>query len=157
MSFEIRGLDPAPFVPLFGKSDAELAALGARRCIADRTPGFPDRVALNDAEPGESLLLLNYAHQPAATPFRSAHAIFVREVEARPFHGIDRLPPVMTSRPLSIRAFDAEGFMVDADLAHGEAEVREVIARLLGTAAVAYLHAHFARMGCFAARVDSAS
>jgi hypothetical protein len=30
-------------------------------------------------EPGESVLLVNYEHQPAHSPFRSRHAIFVRE------------------------------------------------------------------------------
>jgi hypothetical protein len=31
MSFRIRGLDPAPFLPLYGLDDAALAALGVAR------------------------------------------------------------------------------------------------------------------------------
>jgi hypothetical protein len=41
MSFRITGLAPEPFQHLFALSDAELAARGAVRRIADRKPGFP--------------------------------------------------------------------------------------------------------------------
>jgi hypothetical protein len=86
MSFQISGLPLARFAPLFSMSDEALAALQIERRIADRKPGFPCRVSLRDAEPGERVLLLNYAHQPAGTPYRSNHAIFVREgaIEATP-------------------------------------------------------------------------
>ena len=79
MSFRITGLSPEPFRPLFGLSDQELAAQGVRRYVADSKPGFPDRVEMRDAEPGETVLLLNYTHQPADTPYRASHAIFVIE------------------------------------------------------------------------------
>lgn len=53
MPFRIRGLDPEPYRHLYGLTDAELAARTARRLVADTSPGFPDRVELRDAEPGE--------------------------------------------------------------------------------------------------------
>ena len=92
MHFRISGLDPAPFQPLFGLSDAALLARGAARYIADAIPGFPDRVELRDATPGETLLLVNYLHQPAETPYRASHAIFVREGAARAYDEMDRVP-----------------------------------------------------------------
>src|ERR1700722_19849881 len=79
MSFQITGLDAAPFRRLYGLSDDELQSLGVKRLIADASPGFPDRIELRDVEQGEALLLLNYLHQPAtrpteqATPFSSAN------------------------------------------------------------------------------------
>ncbi|MDP9111664.1 MAG: DUF1203 domain-containing protein, partial [Candidatus Eremiobacteraeota bacterium] len=79
ITFTITGLPVEPFRHLFGRSTEELAAVGVQRCLATQSPGFPDRIELRDAEPGESLLLLNYTHQPAYTPYRSSHAIFVRE------------------------------------------------------------------------------
>jgi hypothetical protein len=79
MSFVISGLAPGPFRHLFGLSDAMLAEVQVVRMIADAKPGFPCRITLEDAEPGEALLLVNYEHLPVATPYRSAHAIFVRE------------------------------------------------------------------------------
>ena len=64
MSFQITGLDAAPFRRFYGLSDEELQGVGVKRLIADTRPGFPDRVELRDVERGEALLLLNYLHQP---------------------------------------------------------------------------------------------
>lgn len=153
MSFRITGLSPEPFTPLFGLSERELADEGARRLTADAKPGFPDRIELRDAEPGESLLLINYEHQSAATPYRSRHAIFVREGAVAAYDRTGDIPQALFIRPLSLRAFDADGMMVDADLATG-AEIEPLIERLFGDASVAYIHAHFARRGCYAARID---
>jgi len=59
MSFRITGLAPDPFRHLFGMTDEELAKHGAKRYVADTKPGFPDRIELRDAEPGETVILLN--------------------------------------------------------------------------------------------------
>jgi hypothetical protein len=153
MSVQIRALPAAQFVPLFGQADRALAAQNIVRVTATETPGFPCRVSLVDAEAGEKLLLLNYEHQAAATPYRASHAIFVREgaVEARP--GVGEVPEVLRRRLLSVRAFDAAGMMVDADVTEGVA-LAPVIARLFGRDDVAYLHLHNAKPGCYAARVE---
>lgn len=153
MHFRIRGLSAAPFQHLFGLSDAELAVHGARRCIADTHPGFPDRIEMRDAAPGESLLLLNYQHQPADTPYRSAHAIYVLEGATHSFDAHDTVPAVLRTRMLSLRAFDAGHMMVAADLVDGR-EVEHLIDRLLADPQVAYIHAHYARRGCYAGRIE---
>ncbi len=155
MTYRIRGLDPAPFRHLFGLSDEALAAHGARRCIADAKPGFPDRIELRDAEPGETLLLLNHVHQPADTPYRASHAIFVREGAERAVELVDAIPEAIRIRPISLRAFDAAGEMVDADLVDGR-ELEPLIERLLADPAVDYLHAHYAKRGCYAGRIERA-
>ena len=90
-----------------------------KRLIADEKPGFPDRVELRDVEQGEALLLLNYLHQPADTPYKASHAIFVREWAETPYRALDEIPDVLRIRPISLRAFDASGDMVDADLIRG--------------------------------------
>lgn len=153
--FAITGLDPAPFAPLFGLTPAELAAHGVIRMRADATPGFPCRVTLEDVEPGADVLLINYEHQPAATPYRSRHAIFVREGAARAARFDNEVPPQLAIRLLSVRAFDAAGMMTDADVTDGAA-LAPLIARMFDDHAVDYLHVHNARRGCFAARVDRA-
>jgi Protein of unknown function (DUF1203) len=151
--FVIRGLDPAPFAPLFALDDAALAAREARRVVATDKPGFPCRVSLADAELGETLILANFEHLPVASPFRSRHAVYVREGAGDPAEYRDTLPEQFRTRMLSLRAFDVAGMMVEADLADGrEAEV--TIERMLAAPGVAYLHAHFAKPGCFAARID---
>jgi hypothetical protein len=155
MSFRIQGLSPAPFVPLFGLSQADLAERGVIRYVVDRAPGFPDRVELRDAAPGETVLLVNHVSQPAPTPYRATHAIFVREGATTAFDEIDVVPEVFRSRLLSLRAFDSAGMMVDADVTEG-GEVEGLIRRLLDDARVETVHAHFAKRGCFAARITRA-
>ena len=153
MSFRITGLPIDLFRPLFGLSDEALAAHGVLRHRVETKPGAPCRVTLTDAEPGESVLLLNHEHQSASTPYRASHAIFVREAALETQVLGDELPEVFHGRTLSIRAFDDAGMMVDADLCQGDA-ARPVIERLLGDAGTAYLHAHYAGRGCYAARID---
>ena len=155
MSFRIQGLPVDRFRHLYGLDDEALAAHGARRCRVDRKPGFPDRIELRDLEHGEHALLLNYVHQPADNPYRSAHAIFVREGAEAAYDRVGEIPEVMRVRPISLRAFGADDCMVDADLVDGT-ELRPLIERFLARADVAYLHAHYAKRGCFAARVDRA-
>lgn len=156
MSFRIQGLPAEPFRPLYGLSDAALHERGVTRHIADRAVGFPDRIELRDASPGESLLLLNYLHQPAATPYRASHAIFVREGALRTYDALDEVPEVMQRRMISLRAFDAGDLMTGAELATGEA-IAPAIRKLLADPAVAYLQAHYALRGCYAARVMRAA
>jgi len=155
MSFIVSALPVAQFQPLFALSDAELAERGIVRRTVDG-PGSPCRVTLADAEPGETVLLMNYEHQPADTPFRSRHAIFVREgVEDRSF-APGEIPSAFSARKfLSLRAFDDGGMMVDADIAP-TTDLPEAIGRLLADPQVAYLHAHYAGAGCYAARIDRA-
>jgi Protein of unknown function (DUF1203) len=154
MSFQITGLDAAPFRRFYGLSDEELQSLGVKRFIADAKPGFPDRIELRDVERGEALLLLNYLHLPAATPYRASHAIFVREWAETPYRAVDEIPDVLRIRPISLRAFDPLGDMVDADLVEGDLE--PTIARLFANPEAAYIHAHYAKRGCYAARIDRA-
>jgi len=153
MSFRITGLSPRPFQHLFGLSDEELAKHGARRYVADTKPGYPDRIEVRDAEPGEKLILLNYIHQPANNPYRASHAIFVREGAETAFDRTNEIPDALRSRQISLRAFDADDLMVDADLVDGR-EMDSVIERFFADPHIAYIQAHYAKRGCYAARID---
>ena len=155
MTFRITGLSPEPFRPLFGLPDDELALRGARRMIADVSPGFPDRIGLEDVEPGAAVLLVNHVSMDKPTPYRASHAVFVREQASPAFDAIGEIPQMLRRRLLSVRAFDAAGMMVDADVADGEA-VEPLFARFQALPEVAELHVHFARRGCYAARVTRA-
>jgi len=155
MSFQITGLRAAEFTALIGLPEAQLAERGVRRVTADRYPGFPCRVSLVDAQPGETLLLLNYEHLPVAGPYRSSYAIYVRE-SARDAHlQVDEIPQVLRNRLLSLRAFSAAGTLLEADVA-ADGALPAAIERLLAPEEVAYLHVHNAKPGCFAARVQRA-
>ena len=153
MSFVVTGLAAEPFAPLFNLDDAALAARGVIRMTVDSKPGFPCRITLEDAEPGETVLLLNHEHHDAETPYRSRHAIFVRESAVAPARVENALPPALAGRLLAIRSYDAVGMMIDAEVIEG-AEAEPLIERFLADPRAAYLHAHNARRGCFAARID---
>jgi Protein of unknown function (DUF1203) len=153
MSFRITGLSPDSFRHLFGLPDEELAKRGAKRYVADTKPGYPDRIELRDAEPGETVILLNYVHQPANTAYHASHAIFVREGAEATYDRTNEIPDAMRSRQLSLRAFDAEHLMVDAELVDGS-HIEDVIERFFADPHIAYLQAHFAKRGCYAARIE---
>lgn len=152
MTYRIAGLAPEPFAPLFKLTDAELAARNACRVKATSSRGFPCRISLKDADEGDELILLHHTSHDVATPYRSAYAIYVRRNVA-PADYVDVTPPVFEGRPLGLRGFDEAGMLRDARLAlPGEADAK--IRDLLDNPAIAYIHAHNAAHGCFAARID---
>jgi hypothetical protein len=153
MTYAIHGLDPAQFAPLFTMTDAELTAIRATRTVAAAGNGFPCRVSLRDAAEGEQLILLHHTSHAVDTPYRSAYAIFVRAAAQQAASFVDCTPPVFEGRPLGLRGFDEVGVLRDARLAlPGEAEAK--ILELLANPAIAYIDAHNAAHGCFAARVE---
>jgi hypothetical protein len=155
LRFRISGLPRQAFAPFFGLGDSELARRGARRYVADHKPGFPCRVSLRDAEPGEQVILLAYAHHDVASPYRAAGPIFVREQAEQAALKVNEVPEVVRHRLLSIRAYDAAGFMNGAEVVEGQG-LEDQIRRFFADAAVAYLHVHNARPGCYSCRVDRA-
>jgi hypothetical protein len=155
MPFRITGLSAEPFRLLYELADADLASRGVKRYVADTYPGFPDRIEMRDARAGETLLLLNHVSQPANTPYRASHAIFVREGALTAYDRVDEVPEVMRTRLLSLRAFDAAGMMLDADVVDGKG-IESVITGFFGSPAVSYIHAHNAKRGCYSGRIDRA-
>ena len=153
MSFQIQALAADSFEPLFAMSDNELAERLAVRSTVDAKPGYPCRVSLQDAELGEEVLLVHHTHQPAATPFRASHAIYVRRGAQQASPPADEVPQMLRSRLLSVRGFTDDGHMVSADVVAGT-DLEGAIAAQFANGAVAYLHLHNARQGCYLARVE---
>ena len=150
MTYRIKGLDPAPYKPLFSLSDAELAERGiVRMTVSD--PTFPCRVSLVDRPIGDDVLLINHVSHDVANPYRATHAIFVSNADQAEF--IDEVPPVFEKRVLSLRGFDADGMMADAALAQpGEADA--AIRKLFENPEIETIHAHNATRGCFSAKIE---
>jgi hypothetical protein len=154
MSFRITGLPAAEFADLFSLSDDALRARRAVRRIAEARLSYPCRVSLTDAELGDEVVLVHYEHQRTDSPYRSSHAIYVRAGE-QTYDAVDQVPELFRRRMLSVRAFDDNGMMIGAELVDGPA-LEAVISELLADKRAAYLHAHFAKRGCYAARIDRA-
>lgn len=153
MTFQIQPLPAEQFAFLSGLSDSELTARNIQVHISDG--GFPCRVSLADAAEGERVFLLHFEHQPNETPYRASHAIFVKDSAVEDHPEPDSVPESIASRLLSVRAFDAAHQMIDADVIEGT-HVRDLIARFMDNPSTDYIHLHYARRGCFAAKVARA-
>ena len=152
MNYRITGLDPAPFRDLYGMDQGELLRRGVHRSLVTTPHSAPDRIELRDAEPGETVLLLNHVYLDAASPYRGTHAIYVREWAEQCYDSINQVPLALQTRLISLRAFDANANMVDAEVTEGT-ELEPLIEQFLSRREVTFLHAHHARRGCYAARI----
>jgi hypothetical protein len=151
-SFQVVGIDHEPFQHLFSLTDEQLIEFSAKRCFATESPGYPCRISLEDARVGEELLLLPYLHQAATSPYRASGPIFVRRGVQQCRSAIGELPGYVTSRLMSVRAYDADHMMVAASVCEGSAAAGE-IQEFFSKEDVAYIHLHNAKRGCFSAQV----
>ncbi|WP_425091626.1 DUF1203 domain-containing protein [Tropicimonas sp. S265A] len=150
MDFQIRALPAAEFEHLYDLSDAELVAHQACRQIVKTKPGTPCRVSMQDAEVGETVILVNYEHLPAESPYCARHAVFVRQ-DAKPAQiAINEVPEVIRTRLISLRYYDAQHMMIDANVVEGTS-VGEELSVAFKRPEIAYAHIHNAKPGCFAA------
>ena len=154
-TFQFVALPFAPFAPYFDADDAELHAVGARRMVVEEKPGTPCRVSLEDAEIGETVILVPFTHHDVASPYRASGPIFVRRGARRAMPAPGEVPLLLRHRLLSIRGYDAAGMMVAAEVVPGS-ELEPVLYRMLSQETVDYLHVHNAKPGCFACRVERA-
>jgi len=153
MTYRIRGLDPAQFADRMTMDTDQLARHRARREVAGASGRYPCRVTLEDARPGEVLLLTHYANHAVESPYRNAFAIYVRAGAQEAAEYVDSLPPVLQGRPIALRGYSASGDLHRAALALAD-DVDAQVRALLDDPAVAYIDAHNAMHGCFAARIE---
>ena len=146
MTYQITGINP-------DQLDEIARAPGTVRVRASGKPGFPCRVTLEDAEPGEELLLFHHVSHDVDSPYRSSYAIYARTAAKAAARYTDAVPPIFAGRPLAMRAFGADAMLKTASLSMpGEAD--QTIRQLFELDEVAYIDVHNAAHGCFAARVE---
>jgi hypothetical protein len=151
--FQITALPIEKFSSLLRQSEAELQTIGARRMVADKKPGFPCRVSLVDAEPGDEVLLLPFTHHDVTSPYRSAGPIFVRVKAETARPEVNEVPAMIRSRLLSIRGYDSAGMMLISNVVDGS-ELEVHLGRFFADPRVEYIHVHNAGAGCYNCRVD---
>ncbi len=120
--------------------------------IADAPHAYPCRRCLRDADVGDRMLLLSYDPFLTDSPYRGSGPIYVHAGACTYVAG-DEVPEQLARRLLSLRAYDADAMLTDADVAPGD-ELREAAVRMLADPRVEYLHAHNAGPGCFAVRIE---
>lgn len=156
MDFQIKPLKHEDFAFLFTLTDDQLAQHQACRQVVEANPGTPCRVSMQDAEVGETVVLFNYEHQPENSPYKATHAVFVRQDAEQASFGVNEVPEVISSRLISLRYFDEDHMMVDADVVSGE-KVEQELQTAFDNEAIAYVHVHYAKPGCFAASAHRAN
>jgi hypothetical protein len=147
-SFQLAGIEHEQFEPLFELSDTELANRGIVRRTADNHPGFPCRVSLEDADVGDELLLLHYLHHSVGSPYRASGPIYIRRGQTKRVLTPGMVPDYVKRRIMSVRGYDSEHMMLTAHVSDGSA-VAGVLEQLFAEPAVAYVHLHNAKQGCF--------
>jgi Protein of unknown function (DUF1203) len=119
--------------------------------VAD-SGGYPCRHCLEDAVPGETMLL--FGHSPFTTggPYREVGPIYVHERPCARRAPSGQVPEQLRRRLLALRGYDAAGNMVAADVVDGR-EMEGLLGKLLARDDVAFVHARNARPGCFACAI----
>jgi hypothetical protein len=153
MTFRISALPAETFRPWFDLDEQSLRTRGGRAYTVDASPGYPCRVSLEDAVPGERVLLVPYVHLDGDTPYRASGPVFVREGARTAAPADNEVPSLLRLRALSVRAYDQDRLMTGAEIIDGR-DLEQTIERLFQDERVAFLHVHFAKPGCYACRVD---
>ena len=155
VNFQIVALPPEPFAGYFTKSSEELERLGAKRVSVTKNPGFPCRISLEDAEVGEEVILLPYAHHDVHSPYRASGPVYIRENRTAKTWAVNEVPPVLPERLLSLRGYDRAGMMLGAVVIEGR-DFTQSVAELFENPAIEYIHVHNAKPGCFSCAVRRA-
>jgi len=122
----------------------------------DSKPGFPCRIGLADAEIGETVILLPFVHHDVDSPYRASGPIFVREDAIEADLRVGEVPELVSSRTMSVRAYDKNGMMIDGSVVSG-AEIKDHIEKLFADPRIEYLHLHSAGAGCYSCKVERAA
>lgn len=146
--FIIKSLDYRDFSRLFLLNDVDLEKEGAVRMKANSYPGFPCRVSLEDAHPGEEVILISYPHHLTDSPYRSSGPIFVRKNAKQITWNRNEIPSMLLHRLLSLRAYDRTGMMKQAIVMDG-LDICTGLHLLFDDMEIAYIHIHNAKPGCY--------
>ena len=153
VDFRLKSLPYHEFKNLFTLTDSALKKMGATRMLVDKFPGFPCRVSLQDAEPGEEVILLPYQHHKTNSPYQASGPIYVRKVAATAVLNTNEIPVMFNHRLLSLRGYDKNGIMKAAEVIEGNT-LKEKLHQLFDNENIAYIHIHNARPGCYNCLVE---
>jgi Protein of unknown function (DUF1203) len=123
---------------------------GAAETWVVREPRLPCRHCLEEAPLHRKVLLVSYQPLQWQTPYAGRGPIFICADDCEAFDERKRVPEIVASRHVNLRAYDGPGKMLYAHsrLAKGEGAGQE-IASMLEDDEVAEVHAHTALHGCF--------
>lgn len=131
---------------------AERVRVGLEPAVARVAQGGePCRHCLEDAAPGETMLLFSYSPFATGGPYREQGPIYVHARACARFAGAE-IPEQVRRRLVALRGYDAKGDMLEADVVDGR-QLGPLLDRLLDREDVAFVHVRNARPGCFACEI----
>src|SRR6266567_1204985 len=107
--------------------------------VVCRDGGHPCRHCLEDAVPGETMLLFSYSPVQTAGPYREIGPIYVHERPCARYAAGRHIPAQLRRRLLALRGYDARGDMVESDVVEGK-DMDRLLDRLLARSDVAFVH-----------------
>lgn len=147
-NFKFVALNHQEFDHLNDLTIQELSERDIVLMTVNQFPGFPCRITLEDAEMGEEVFLINYDHHPVNSPYKASGPVFIRKNKATKAYPINVIPKMFLHRLLSLRAYDENGMMIEADVFEGHI-LRDKIEDFFNNEKIDYLHIHNAKPGCF--------
>lgn len=153
--FHCVPVDPA-VAERFRTTGLDDRGLTVRRMTATEAGGFPCRVCLRLARPGEDVLLGSYNLPKPTGTYWTPSPIFVHAAPCTPYAGTDEVAEIIRENGLvSVRAYDAEGMCL-YDLGHVTVgtEIDGPLTRALADPRTDFVNIHTARPGCLLSRVE---
>ena len=155
-NFKITGISEGTYEHLFKLDENELRELGGQLMIVDQKPGYPCRVSLEDAEIGEEVVLFPFKHHNTSSPYQANGPIFIRRNARQSQLENNEIPMMLVHRLLSLRVYNAQGIMIEAETIEGR-ELRSRIAAIFGNQEADYIHVHNAGPGCYNCQINKVS
>jgi hypothetical protein len=150
--FQVRALDPAHV-----EGAARRLAAGdpfVREVEVTGATGFPCRVTLAWASPGERVLLFRHRPFEIASPYAEEGPVFARPDAPQAILAPGALPPYVAGMAhVGVRGYDEEATLIHAELVAGPS-CAAAIARAFASGDVAFAHVRAGAHGCFQFRVD---
>ena len=133
-------------VDRFGNALSELTSDGG---------GYPCRHCLSEVPDGEGALLLGHSPFALPGPFREVGPIFVCAQTCEPYATADRLPELVKSRLVQLRAYSAgEEILYPHSKVLPGTEVEAALEPVFEDREVAFVHLRSGLNGCFLCRVQ---
>lgn len=152
-NFQIKAIAYESVQHLFSLNASQLKAMDAVKMTVNENPGFPCRVSLKDAEIGEEVMLFSYDHLDAKSPYKAKSPVFIRKNALTANLRINEVPVMLRHRLLSVRAFDQQRMMINAQTTPGD-QLETTIQELFNDKKVQFLQIHNAGPGCYNCQVE---
>jgi hypothetical protein len=119
---------------------------------ADSPEGYPCRLCLRWAQPGERLILFPFASIAPGRPYSESGPIFVHAERCERYRLTNEFPAEFR-RGRAIRAYDSEQNMIAGEVVNGN-EPEAVIEKLLQNQETAFLQVRSASRGCYTMGIE---